>query len=484
MPKKFLRLRVIPGEEAPVKDLVDVYVANITGPQASQLVKLLGQIAPLGQLDHLKRVRKQSHESSSQLQIILCPRVSTTLTSDLIQPSNPAQHALAESSRPSLQPTNQEASSETLNQEASTEPLAESFIPLQLPTADAQSGATVHTTDEDHDSFQAIELSGSQNSLPAGTYDSVSQASGIADANMQHRQHLPEAVSAIVQQHKLQLQIVKVPKHPPASREQWKDWNQVWPISWRKPELTAVTAASAAAQAVTADEEQQMHAWMDRAFTLAEANEASGGVCNAAVIVDPVSGEVIAEGQDGTKQHPLRHAIMAAIDAAAERDRRLWPSTGTQTRENSAALSAPCDPSLPSPSIASDDDIVESDLPAKRRRISAADSFPETLQEDQHLSVSTQPVSPVLSPLSSSPQHKSASSANHPLKSYLCTGFDCYVVQEPCAMCAMAATHARLRRICYSTMDSAQGMLGGAIKLHGQTSLNHHYQVFHLPVAG
>lgn len=77
-------------------------------------------------------------------------------------------------------------------------------------------------------------------------------------------------------------------------------------------------------------------------------------------------GEVIAEGQDGTRQHPLRHAIMAAIDAAAERDRRLWPSTGTQTRKNSAALSAACGPSLPSPSIASDDAIVESDLPGTR----------------------------------------------------------------------------------------------------------------------
>jgi tRNA-specific adenosine deaminase 3 len=74
---------------------------------------------------------------------------------------------------------------------------------------------------------------------------------------------------------------------------------------------------------------------------------------------------------------------------------------------------------------------------------------------------------------------------NSPLRrrSYLCTGFDCYVVQEPCAMCAMAATHARVRRICYSIVDSEQGMLGGAIRLHGQTSLNHHYQVFHLPVA-
>ncbi len=50
-------------------------------------------------------------------------------------------------------------------------------------------------------------------------------------------------------------------------------------------------------------------------------------------------------------------------------------------------------------------------------------------------------------------------------------------------MCAMAATHARVRRICYSIADRAQGTLGGALKLHGQTSLNHHYQVFRLPVA-
>ncbi|DBA68567.1 TPA: hypothetical protein ACH3X2_14320 [Trebouxia sp. C0005] len=483
MPKEFLKLRVIPGEEAPVKELVDVYVANIAAPQASQLVKLLGQIAPLGQFDHLKRVRKQSHESSSLLQIILCPRATTTPTTYLIQPSNPAHHAFAESARPSLRLTNQGALSETLNQTASTEPLAESCIPLQPPSAEALLSAAVHTTNEDHGSFQTTELSSTQNlELPSGGHDFASQATGVTDARPQQHQHLPEAVSALVQQHKLQLQIVKVPKHAPASREQWKDWNQVWPISWRKPELTAVTAATAAAQAVTADEEQRMHAWMDRAFTLGEANEAAGGVCNAAVIVNPVSGKTIAEGQDGTKQHPLRHAIMAAIDAAAARDRRLWPSTGTDTRETSAALSAAHKPSLPSHSIASDNDATESDLPAKRRRTSAAGSFHETSQEEQRLSVGTQPISPGLSPLSSSLQHNPVSSTNHPLKSYLCTGFDCYVVQEPCAMCAMAATHARLRRICYSIVDSGQGVLGGALKLHGQTSLNHHYQVFHLPV--
>jgi len=168
----------------------------------------------------LPKCRKQTHESSSQLQIILGPRAPTTLTSDLIQPSNPAHHAFAESARPSLQPTIQGALNEMLIQKASTEPLAELCIPLQLPSADALSSAAVRTTDEDHDSFQATELSGIQNSEPAGSHDFASQASGSADAKSQQHQHLPEAVSAIVRQHKLQLQIVKVSCHIPLTSHQ------------------------------------------------------------------------------------------------------------------------------------------------------------------------------------------------------------------------------------------------------------------------
>ncbi len=76
-----------------------------------------------------------------------------------------------------------------------------------------------------------------------------------------------------------------------------------------------------------------------------------------------IVGEVIAASQDGTQQHPLRHAIMAAIDAAAARDRWLWPSSGTQTQETSAALSAAHEPFLPSHSVASDDDATETNLP-------------------------------------------------------------------------------------------------------------------------
>ena len=45
------------------------------------------------------------------------------------------------------------------------------------------------------------------------------------------------------------------------------------------------------------------------------------------------AGVVIAEGQDGTHQHPVSHAILVAVEAAAARDRRLWPTSSSQSQD-------------------------------------------------------------------------------------------------------------------------------------------------------
>lgn len=66
--------------------------------------------------------------------------------------------------------------------------------------------------------------------------------------------------------------------------------------------------------------------------------------------------------------------------------------------------------------------------------------------------------------------------------SYLCTGFDFYVTQEPCIMCAMALVHSRIKRLFF--LDCTQTQMSDECcdraitkhKLHILPKLNHHYE--------
>ncbi|ELU08866.1 hypothetical protein CAPTEDRAFT_159319 [Capitella teleta] len=60
---------------------------------------------------------------------------------------------------------------------------------------------------------------------------------------------------------------------------------------------------------------------------------------------------------------------------------------------------------------------------------------------------------------------------------YLCTGYDVYLTQEPCSMCAMALVHSRTNRVFWGS-PSTQGALGSRYKIHVERSLNHHYEVY------
>lgn len=60
------------------------------------------------------------------------------------------------------------------------------------------------------------------------------------------------------------------------------------------------------------------------------------------------------------------------------------------------------------------------------------------------------------------------------LKNYRLPNCTLYVTLEPCAMCAGAIVHARLKRVVYATTDPRTGACGSVMNLLEHPALNHH----------
>ncbi|MEZ5652066.1 MAG: tRNA adenosine(34) deaminase TadA [Burkholderiaceae bacterium] len=60
---------------------------------------------------------------------------------------------------------------------------------------------------------------------------------------------------------------------------------------------------------------------------------------------------------------------------------------------------------------------------------------------------------------------------------YRLTACDLYVTLEPCAMCAGAIQHARLRRLVFGARDPKTGACGSVVDLFAEPRLNHHCEV-------
>uniref|UniRef100_A0A0E0AZR0 CMP/dCMP-type deaminase domain-containing protein n=1 Tax=Oryza glumipatula TaxID=40148 RepID=A0A0E0AZR0_9ORYZ len=136
--------------------------------------------------------------------------------------------------------------------------------------------------------------------------------------------------------------------------------------------------------------------------------------------------------EGGFPWHPLRHAAIVAIENAAERDKVMFPSIISSTKPNS-------DGNMEYYSV---------NESAKR------------LKDDKKIA------------------HEAICDDLSETRPYLCTGFDIYLVWEPCSMCAMALVHQRFKRIFYAFPNPITGALGSVYRLHGEKSLNHRYSVF------
>ncbi|MGZ9076037.1 MAG: nucleoside deaminase, partial [Burkholderiaceae bacterium] len=67
--------------------------------------------------------------------------------------------------------------------------------------------------------------------------------------------------------------------------------------------------------------------------------------------------------------------------------------------------------------------------------------------------------------------------ASQLLGNYRLNDCELYVTLEPCAMCAGAMQHARIKRLIYGATDPKTGACGSVIDLFDQPRLNHHTDV-------
>jgi tRNA(adenine34) deaminase len=67
--------------------------------------------------------------------------------------------------------------------------------------------------------------------------------------------------------------------------------------------------------------------------------------------------------------------------------------------------------------------------------------------------------------------------AGHALNNYRLEGCDLYTTLEPCAMCAGAILHARIRRLIYAAPDPKAGACGSVLSVLNHPQLNHRVEV-------
>ncbi|CAH1420991.1 unnamed protein product [Lactuca virosa] len=283
--------------------------------------------------------------------------------------------------------------------------------------------------------------------------------------------NIPQEVVEFINSYKLETFITKVCKYAPLSKEEWIEQCKIWPTSYHPPtyNIRGITGFSK-------EESNSVCTFMKQALDLAKCE---CQMMNAAIIIDPSTNEVIAEARDqvnscsccsinheATSQnhdklllnssatkpkllnygngvsclnpwkwsnqkscawHPLRHAAIVAIENSSVRDKLLF-----HDNEHVA------------------DNLDETNPLLKKQKIKSI-----------HVKNEEEVVN--------------SQSNGRP---YLCTGYDIYLVWEPCAMCAMALVHQRVKCIFFAFPNKSDGALGSVHRLQGEKSLNHHYAVF------
>ena len=449
---------VIPANEKPRLVLKACYIAEIDPQACGPLVEVLGEALPLGTLQHAKRVYRRPG-SQNTLDILICPAID--------------------------------------NHEKTVE----------IERVVSGESTKRHRDDEEAKSVGTEILSTQKNEKDAA--ESPEQKTTRIYIPIKD---IPNPAQTILRNSNLEtVYITGVPFHAPRTKEDRDRWSKYWPVSLRAPDKHMLRDSIHLSQ----KEIESMKQHMMKVWDLSQVNcldeKGKERVRNACVIVDPSSNKVIAHGVDETHAHPLHHAVMVAIENVADWQRKTFYNTEKEKNhvqdskkiENGVSTTSGVDDRV-CDSIQWNQGTIEVSQDSTNcvENSAVQDShrkFPSNTQQNNVANISNHSSAKramherpyVDLSLNSSEkqlskrcrQSKKATSQSLTEIPYLCTGYDCYVLHEPCWMCAMALVHSRLRRVIFSISDKRSGGLGGSgHRLHSQRNLNHHYSVFQIPI--
>eukprot|EP01025_Chloroclados_australasicus_P059575 TRINITY_DN7538_c0_g1_i11.p1 TRINITY_DN7538_c0_g1~~TRINITY_DN7538_c0_g1_i11.p1 ORF type:complete len:372 (-),score=25.79 TRINITY_DN7538_c0_g1_i11:385-1500(-) len=278
---------------------------------------------------------------------------------------------------------------------------------------------------------------------------------------------MPDVIRDIINELDVKLYEAQVPKHAPRNKEQREEYSKVWPVNYRPLDSSMLNNP----EIISQEQQQEMEQYMRKCFKLQKDK------ANAALIVDPITSKCVAVGIDD-EQHVLRHAIMCAIDNVANTH-----SGNKATSKISRERDSPTSVTEEQPQFKKSRVEYEDALPQKQHSIQGVQNqnkYNATENQNDQDQVDNQNNLSDVANITTCKQCNSLQCVCMDRVPYMCTGYHCYVIREPCVMCAMALVHSRVTRVVYCVKDNEFGALGGKFNLQEQKSLNHHYEVYWL----
>jgi tRNA-specific adenosine deaminase 3 len=262
---------------------------------------------------------------------------------------------------------------------------------------------------------------------------------------------------------------LQVPAVAPKTRRHYEEAVKLWPCNFHENKYVEKVLSGKLFDVTDRLEQQR---YMKKCLEAARYSCEAGGAGVGALVVDPAKKQVIAVGYDDRGKYHLKHAVMVVVDLVAHSqgggawkvgDRQFFLETEKSFKRKTYRQ-----------------DMVSAAVEMKViKRYSSSEAV--NTQTSSSAGLGCEDDVEELQEVQSKDGRdlSGVTSADREPKTgpYICTGYDVYVTREPCAMCAMALVHSRVRRVFYGC-PSPQGALGTQVKLHTLEGLNHHFEVF------